>query len=113
MLISDAPKYGNDDDYVDQLIVDAYDVYINEVKKYPNTRYGRGPIGGTRYPVPPVSLPMSVRERELLLLRTGVMLPHRLLKAVPHHMVWIRTDLLLYSKPFPSFRHMKLPAGCC
>ena len=49
MLISDAPKYGNDDDYVDQLIVDAYDVYINEVKKYPNTRYGRGPIGGTRY----------------------------------------------------------------
>lgn len=49
MLIADAPKYGNDDDYVDQLIVDAYDVYINEVKKYPNTRYGRGPIGGTRY----------------------------------------------------------------
>ena len=36
MLIADAPKYGNDDDYVDQLIVDAYDVYINEVKKYPN-----------------------------------------------------------------------------
>ena len=49
MLIADAPKYGNDNDYVDQLIVDAYDVYINEVKKYPNTRYGRGPIGGTRY----------------------------------------------------------------
>ncbi|MCB6603526.1 hypothetical protein LI129_22255, partial [Erysipelatoclostridium ramosum] len=28
---------------------DAYEVYIDEVKKYPNTRYGRGPIGGIRY----------------------------------------------------------------
>ncbi len=49
MLINEAPKYGNDDDYVDQLVVDAYDVYIDEVKKYPNTRFGRGPIGGIRY----------------------------------------------------------------
>ena len=45
----DAPKYGNDDDYVDLLIREAYDVYIDEMKKYPNTRYGRGPIGGTYY----------------------------------------------------------------
>lgn len=49
MLINEAPKYGNDDDYVDKLIVDAYDSYIDEVVKYPNTRFGRGPIGGTRY----------------------------------------------------------------
>jgi formate C-acetyltransferase len=49
MLINDAPKYGNDDDYVDQLIVQAYDSYIDEMKKYPNTRYGKGPIGGIRY----------------------------------------------------------------
>ena len=49
MLISEAPKYGNDDDYVDQLIVEAYDSYIDEIKKYPNTRYNRGPIGGIRY----------------------------------------------------------------
>lgn len=49
MLIHDAPKYGNDDDYVDQLIVEAYDSYLDEIKKYPNTRYGRGPIGGIRY----------------------------------------------------------------
>ena len=49
MLIENAPKYGNDIDYVDDLLVDAYNVYIDEVKKYPNTRYGRGPIGGTRY----------------------------------------------------------------
>lgn len=49
MLINDAPKYGNDDDYVDQLAVEAYDSYIDEIAKYPNTRFGRGPIGGIRY----------------------------------------------------------------
>lgn len=48
MLIREAPKYGNDD-YVDQLIVEAYDSYIEEIEKYPNTRYNRGPIGGIRY----------------------------------------------------------------
>lgn len=44
-----APKYGNDNDYVDSLIRSAYDVYIDEIKKYHNTRYKRGPIGGTYY----------------------------------------------------------------
>ncbi len=49
MLIHEAPKYGNDDDYVDNLVVEAYDSYLDEIKKYPNTRYQRGPIGGIRY----------------------------------------------------------------
>lgn len=49
LLIDDAPKYGNDDDYADQLVVAAYDSYLDEMKKYPNTRHGRGPIGGIRY----------------------------------------------------------------
>ena len=48
-LLISAPKYGNDDDYVDSLIREAYDVYIDEMKKYRNTRYGRGPIGGVYY----------------------------------------------------------------
>ena len=48
-LLEAAPKYGNDDDSVDQLVVDAYGVYIDEMKKYHNTRYGRGPIGGIYY----------------------------------------------------------------
>ena len=48
-LLQEAPKYGNDDDYVDRLVVDAYNVYIDEMKKYHNTRYGRGPIGGVYY----------------------------------------------------------------
>ncbi len=49
MLMNDAPKYGNDNDYVDRLVVDVYNIYIDEMKKYPNTRYGKGPIGGIRY----------------------------------------------------------------
>jgi len=49
MLIHNAPKYGNDDDYVDQLGVDAYAPYIRMIGDYPSTRYGRGPIGGIRY----------------------------------------------------------------
>ena len=49
MLVNEAPKYGNDEDYVDQLVVEAYDVYVDEIRKYPNTRFGRGPIGGIRY----------------------------------------------------------------
>ncbi|MGY0356863.1 glycyl radical protein (plasmid) [Enterococcus avium] len=49
MILNDVPKYGNDDDYTDQLVTKAYDSYIEEVKKYPSTRFGRGPIGGTRY----------------------------------------------------------------
>ncbi|MCC8164646.1 MAG: glycyl radical protein [Planctomycetes bacterium] len=44
-----APKYGNDDDYVDSLIRQAYDIYIDELSRYHNTRYGRGPIGGVYY----------------------------------------------------------------
>lgn len=48
-MLADAPKYGNDDDYVDQLVVEAYDSYLDEIRKYPNTRYRRGPVGGIRY----------------------------------------------------------------
>lgn len=49
MLVEDAPKYGNDSDEVDLLVVEAYNSYLDEIRKYPNTRYGRGPIGGIRY----------------------------------------------------------------
>jgi formate C-acetyltransferase len=44
-----APKYGNDDDYVDQLLVRAYSSCIDEIFTHHNTRFGRGPIGGTYY----------------------------------------------------------------
>lgn len=48
-LLCAAPKYGNDDDYADQLIVKAYAPYIDEISRYPSTRHGRGPVGGIRY----------------------------------------------------------------
>ena len=50
-LLNQAPKYGNDDDYVDSLVVEAYaNAYTREMTKYHNTRYGRGPIGCGYYP---------------------------------------------------------------
>ena len=45
LLLNYAPKYGNDDNYVDILLREAYMDYINEIKKYHTTRYGRGPLG--------------------------------------------------------------------
>ncbi|MBK0014866.1 formate C-acetyltransferase/glycerol dehydratase family glycyl radical enzyme [Kosakonia cowanii] len=48
-LINSAPKYGNDDESVDALLVRAYQTYIDELKQYHNPRYGRGPIGGKYY----------------------------------------------------------------
>jgi pyruvate formate-lyase/glycerol dehydratase family glycyl radical enzyme len=49
MLLNFAPKYGNDDDYVDLLLKDAYMEFINELGNYHTTRYGRGPIGCRYY----------------------------------------------------------------
>lgn len=49
LLLNNPNKFGNDNDYVDTLIRDAYDAHIVEIKKYKNTRYGRGPIGGNYY----------------------------------------------------------------
>ena len=48
-LLLKAPKYGNDNDYVDNLVVEGYDSYIGEIAKHVNTRFGRGPIGGRYY----------------------------------------------------------------
>lgn len=49
-LLNQAPKFGNDDDYVDSLVVEAYGCFTEEVEKLRNTRYGRGPIGGGYFP---------------------------------------------------------------
>nr|UCQ31678.1 formate C-acetyltransferase/glycerol dehydratase family glycyl radical enzyme [Edwardsiella piscicida] len=48
-LLNGAPKYGNDDDSVDALLVRAYDSYIDELSHYRNPRHGRGPVGGGYY----------------------------------------------------------------
>jgi formate C-acetyltransferase len=49
LLLNYAPKYGNDDDYVDKLLCEAYMYFIEELKKYHTTRFGRGPIGCRYY----------------------------------------------------------------
>lgn len=49
LLLNYAPKYGNDDDYVDLLLKDAYMEFISELENYHTTRYGRGPIGCKYY----------------------------------------------------------------
>lgn len=49
LLLNRAPKFGNDDDYVDGLLVEAYNYFIDELEKYHTTRYGRGPIGCRYY----------------------------------------------------------------
>ncbi|MCL2001497.1 MAG: formate C-acetyltransferase/glycerol dehydratase family glycyl radical enzyme, partial [Planctomycetes bacterium] len=45
-----APKFGNDDDYVDKLTAEAFSLYIDEYEKCVTTRHGRGPIGCRYYP---------------------------------------------------------------
>lgn len=49
-MLLNAPKYGNDDDYVDDLTVEYFHFICEEVVKYKTTRYGRGPIGAMWQP---------------------------------------------------------------
>jgi formate C-acetyltransferase len=49
-MMINAPKYGNDDDYVDDIMVDFFRFVCDETAKYHTTRHGRGPIGGTWQP---------------------------------------------------------------
>lgn len=45
-----APKYGEDDDFVDELTASALNDYCDIIPEFKNMRYGRGPIGGNYYP---------------------------------------------------------------
>lgn len=92
MLIEDAPKYGNDDDYADQLVTAAYDIYIDEIAKYPNTRFGRGPIVVSVIQVHHPFQPMSDRGVVRWQLQTVAMQAHRWQKVVLHHIIWIKMD---------------------
>lgn len=50
LLLNRAPKFGNDDDYVDLISRDIYLSFMEEQDKYPTARLGRGPIGCLSYP---------------------------------------------------------------
>ena len=39
------PKFGNDENYVDEIVADVYDSYLDLLPGYHNARYGQGPIG--------------------------------------------------------------------
>lgn len=49
ILLNHAPKYGNDDDFVDDLLIEAYNCYIDEIKNYTTIRAGSGAIGCRYY----------------------------------------------------------------
>ena len=40
LLLNKTPKYGNDDDYADDIMREVFDVYYNEVNGRPNTKKG-------------------------------------------------------------------------
>ena len=44
-LCRKAPKFGNDDDYVDTIVADVYESYLKLLPKYKTERYGKGPKG--------------------------------------------------------------------
>jgi len=44
-MLRNAPKYGNDDPYVDLIAKEVARIFMAEVPKYKTTRYRRGPIG--------------------------------------------------------------------
>ena len=48
-LLTKAPKYGQDNEEVDEMVSRGYMEFIDELSKYHNTRFGRGPIGGKYY----------------------------------------------------------------
>lgn len=41
MLMNDAPKYGNDDDYVDEIARKIVEIATDEIEKYPDSRNGK------------------------------------------------------------------------
>lgn len=46
ILLNKVPKYGEDDNYVDELTAIALNDYCDVIDNYKNMRFGRGPIGG-------------------------------------------------------------------
>ncbi len=49
LLMNYAPKYGNDEEVVDNLLKEAYQYYIDEIANHHTTRYNRGPVGCSYY----------------------------------------------------------------
>lgn len=50
ILLNKVPKYGEDDDFVDDLTRQVIKDYSQIISSFKNMRFGRGPIGGNYYP---------------------------------------------------------------
>ena len=109
MLINEAPKYGNDDDYVDQLVVEAYDSYINEIKNIQVLDIKEDLLEGFAMQVLPQFLLMLDKDMGQWQPQMVVKPILHLLKVVLQLMQWIKMDLQRYSKQFQNYQHMKLP----
>ena len=46
LILNRAPRYGEDDDFADEMTAMALKDYCNIISDYQNMRFGRGPIGG-------------------------------------------------------------------
>jgi len=44
-LCRNAPKFGNDDDYVDKIVADVFESYLELLPKHKTDRHGQGPFG--------------------------------------------------------------------
>ena len=44
-LAKSAPKFGNDNDYVDEIVASVYESYLRLLPDYRNQRFNKGPIG--------------------------------------------------------------------
>jgi len=44
-LCRNSPKFGNDDDYVDKIVADVFESYLELLPTHKNDRYGHGPVG--------------------------------------------------------------------
>jgi len=45
MLCRNSPKFGNDDDFVDKIVADVFESYLELLPNHKTDRYGNGPIG--------------------------------------------------------------------
>lgn len=50
ILMNRVPKFGEDEDYVDEMTAEALNSYCDIIPEYKNMRYGRGPVGGNYFP---------------------------------------------------------------
>lgn len=44
-MVRSVPKFGNDDDFVDRIVAEVYESYLDLLPAYQNERSGQGPIG--------------------------------------------------------------------